>query len=59
MTDDKKKPEDEAPKAQAEDAKPSEDLSDDQLNNAVGGHGDQQRQEDCVAGGGDNSGVCA
>ena len=58
MTDDKKKPEDEAPKAQAEDAKPSEDLSDDQLNNAVGGHGDGQRQQDCQAGCGDYSGVC-
>ena len=37
MTDDKKKPEDETPKAQAEDAKPSEDLSDDDLSNAAGG----------------------
>ena len=37
MTDDKKKPEDETPKAQAEDAKPSEDLSDDELSNAAGG----------------------
>ena len=37
MTDDKKKPEDETPKAQAEDAKSSEDLSDDELNNAAGG----------------------
>ena len=37
MTDDKKKPEDETPKAQAEDAKSSEDLSDDALNNAAGG----------------------
>ena len=37
MTDDKKKPEDETPKAQAEDAKPFEDLSDDKLSNAAGG----------------------
>ncbi len=37
MTDDKKKPEDETPKAQAEDAKPSEDLSDDELGKAAGG----------------------
>ena len=37
MTDDKKKPEDETPKAQAEDAKPAEDLSDDELSNAAGG----------------------
>ena len=37
MTDDKKKPEDETPKAQAEDAKPTEDLSDDELSNAAGG----------------------
>ena len=37
MTDDKKKPEDETPKAQAEDAKPSEDLSDEQLGKAAGG----------------------
>ena len=37
MTDDKKKPEDETPKAQAEDAKPSENLSDDELSNAAGG----------------------
>ena len=37
MADDKKKPEDETPKAQAEDAKPSEDLSDDELSNAAGG----------------------
>ena len=36
-TDDKKKPEDETPQAQAEDAKPSEDLSDDELSNAAGG----------------------
>ena len=34
----KKKPEDETPKSQAEDAKPSEDLSDDELNNAAGGN---------------------
>ena len=40
MTDDKKKPEDETPKAQAEDAKPSEDLSDEELNNAAGGNED-------------------
>ncbi len=58
MTDDKKKPEDEAPKAQAEDAKPSEELSDDELSNAAGGHGDQQRNQDCQAGCGDSSGVC-
>ena len=37
MTDDKKKPEDETPKAQAEDAKPAEDLSDEELSNAAGG----------------------
>ena len=37
MTDDKKKPDDEAPKAQAEDAKPSENLSDDELGKAAGG----------------------
>ncbi len=37
MTDDKKKPEDETPKAQAEDAKPSEDLSDEELSKAAGG----------------------
>ena len=37
MTDDKKKPEDETPKAQAEDAKPTEDLSDDELSDAAGG----------------------
>ena len=37
MTDDKKKPEDETPKAQAEDAKASEDLSDDELGKAAGG----------------------
>ena len=37
MTDDKKKPEDETPKAQAEDVKPSEDLSDEELSNAAGG----------------------
>ena len=39
MADGKKKPEDETPKAQAEDAKPSEDLSDDELSNAAGGMG--------------------
>ena len=39
MTDDKKKPEDETPKAQAEDAKPSEDLSDEELEKAAGGIG--------------------
>ena len=37
MTDGKKKPEDDSPKAQAEDAKSSEDLSDDDLSNAAGG----------------------
>ncbi len=37
MADDKKKPEDETLKAQAEDAKPSEDLSDDELGKAAGG----------------------
>ena len=37
MTDDEKKPEDEIPKVQVEDAKPSEDLSDDDLSNAAGG----------------------
>ena len=37
MTDDKKKLEDETPKAQAEDAKPSEDLSDEELGKAAGG----------------------
>ena len=37
MTDDKKKPEDETPKAQAEDAKPAEDLSDEELGKAAGG----------------------
>ena len=37
MTDDKKKPEDETPKAQVQDAKPSEDLSDDELGKAAGG----------------------
>lgn len=43
MADDKKKPEDENPKAQAEDAKSSEDLSDDELGHAAGGalHGDE------------------
>ena len=41
MTDDKKKPEDETPKAQAEDAKPTEDLSDDELSNAAGGTDDE------------------
>ena len=39
MTDDKKKPEDETLKAQAEDAQPAEDLSDDELCNAAGGCG--------------------
>ena len=38
MTDDKKTPEDETPKVQAEDAKPSENLSDDELNNVAGGY---------------------
>ena len=37
MADDKKKSEDETSKTQAEDAKPSEDLSDDDLSNAAGG----------------------
>ena len=37
MTDDKKKSEDETPKAQAEDAKPAEDLSDEELGKAAGG----------------------
>ena len=37
MTEEKKKPKDETPKAQAEDAKPSEDLSDDELGKAAGG----------------------
>ena len=39
MTDEKKKPKDETPKAQAEDAKSSEDLSDDELGDAAGGGG--------------------
>ena len=39
MTDDKKKPDDEAPKAQAEDGKSSEDLLDDELSDAAGGVG--------------------
>ena len=38
MTDDKKKPEDETPQAQAEDAKPAEDLSDEELGKAAGGN---------------------
>ena len=37
MADDKKKPEDETPKAQAEGAVSSEDLSDDELSSAAGG----------------------
>ncbi len=37
MTDGKKTPEYETPKAQAEDAKSSKDLSDDELSNAAGG----------------------
>ena len=41
MTDDKKKPEDETPKVQAEDAKPSENLSDEELGKAAGGRGIQ------------------
>ena len=39
MSDEKKKFDDETPKAQAEDAKPSEDLSDDELDTAAGGAG--------------------
>ena len=38
MAGDKKKPEDETTKAQAEDAKPSEDLSDEELEKAAGGY---------------------
>ena len=37
MTDDKKNPEDETPKARAEGALSSENLSDDELSNAAGG----------------------
>ena len=51
MTDDKKKPEDETPKAQAEDAKPSEDLSDEELNNAAGGGTTGSVDEDTIPSG--------
>ena len=39
MRDEKKKSDHESPKAQVEGLKPSEDLSDEELNNAAGGAG--------------------